>query len=685
MSKLSAEIINCFPDIEEELLIRTLFEMNRYYDTFFKDYFSDYKKTSGNTLDSFQRKMVRNYFYYGNKNVLDELGINKFPEIKYSKEDLKTINDLTLEKLNLPSKNKIIQSIYSRINEINKFDEEKIKADKWLNLRKKNGDFDFISIKINQDFLKKYKNYEEKIYELITYAYDKLENYRYLSIVIEGKLILNKIDITWSLLSKVSIYMENFIQFKDKFFPFKKEKKIEELTEFLQNNNNLGNADYQSIAEEFYSAISTGYAFSDMLVSEDQNTKILIMKKIKLDETPIACPSCLEATGRGNSYPLMFLKSWECQNPNCPERSKSGRGKRFDEYGVYRYFKLVEDNKNNIISRDLYSSWRRDVFESGLDIYEMLFTYYSWDKEKILLINDTYDNKFKGRNIDCIDPDIIKQDLIIKYSELPIVKLLSEVLKNIKKPVKKKKITGNIELIKDDSIKGILSLEPGQIKYAITSPPYYNAREYSQWPTLIAYLIDMELNAKAIYDALSDDGVYLYNVGDIVDQDNVYVASQMSKRRIMLGFYSSLIFQIVGFKLCGNKMWDKGEVESKRNSTVNLTSGYVKYVNCYEHVLVLYKNAKYNKDDNKLYKIKPVYKINSKGENILGHTAPYPEELVELIHSYINDKKYLLDPFLGSGTTGIWARKNNINFIGYEINDKYYELAKGRIEKEEEE
>ena len=148
----------------------------------------------------------------------------------------------------------------------------------------------------------------------------------------------------------------------------------------------------------------------------------------------------------------------------------------------------------------------------------------------------------------------------------------------------------------------------------------------------------------------------------------------------MLGFYSAFIFDVVGYKLCGNKIWDKGEVESKRNSTVNLNSGYVKYVNCYEHVLVFYKRSRMNDNDNKVYKIKPVYKINSKGQNILGHTAPYPSKLVDLIKDYIEDEKYLLDPFLGSGTTGMWAKKNNVNFVGFELNEIHYRLSKERIE-----
>ena len=192
----------------------------------------------------------------------------------------------------------------------------------------------------------------------------------------------------------------------------------------------------------------------------------------------------------------------------------------------------------------------------------------------------------------------------------------------------------------------------------------------------------MMFNAKAIYNSNSDkDFTYLYNVGDIVDNDNVYVTSNMSRRRIMLGFYSALIFKIAGFRLSGNIIWDKGEVESKRNSTVNLVSGYIKYVNCYEHVLIFKKQFEKSENESRVCKIKPVYKINSKGENTLGHTAPYPIELVELIRPYVDRTNYVLDPFLGSGTTGIWCKENDYKFIGFELNDNYFKLAKERIEK----
>lgn len=41
----------------------------------------------------------------------------------------------------------------------------------------------------------------------------------------------------------------------------------------------------------------------------------------------------------------------------------------------------------------------------------------------------------------------------------------------------------------------------------------------------------------------------------------------------------------------------------------------------------------------------------------------------------------ILDPFMGSGTTGVVAKRFNRNFIGIEIDDKYFEIAQKRIER----
>ena len=86
-----------------------------------------------------------------------------------------------------------------------------------------------------------------------------------------------------------------------------------------------------------------------------------------------------------------------------------------------------------------------------------------------------------------------------------------------------------------------------------------------------------------------------------------------------------------------------------------------------------------NNNSKKVAQINPVIKINSKGENTYKHTAPYPLELVELIRPYLIKGTYILDPYLGSGTTLKWCRKNNKNGVGIELNKEYFELCNKNI------
>lgn len=64
------------------------------------------------------------------------------------------------------------------------------------------------------------------------------------------------------------------------------------------------------------------------------------------------------------------------------------------------------------------------------------------------------------------------------------------------------------------------------------------------------------------------------------------------------------------------------------------------------------------------------------------HFAAFPQKLIEpMIKAGCPEGGLVLDPFMGSGTTGIVARKLGRNFIGIELNPKYVELANNRIKK----
>ena len=56
----------------------------------------------------------------------------------------------------------------------------------------------------------------------------------------------------------------------------------------------------------------------------------------------------------------------------------------------------------------------------------------------------------------------------------------------------------------------------------------------------------------------------------------------------------------------------------------------------------------------------------------------------ELIEDNSNENELILDPFMGGGTTGVACINTNRNFIGIELDEEYFEIAKKRIEEVEE-
>ena len=65
------------------------------------------------------------------------------------------------------------------------------------------------------------------------------------------------------------------------------------------------------------------------------------------------------------------------------------------------------------------------------------------------------------------------------------------------------------------------------------------------------------------------------------------------------------------------------------------------------------------------------------------HPTQKPVELMEfLVKSYCPENGLVLDFTMGSGSTGVACRNTNRNFIGIEIDENYYNIAKDRIENE---
>lgn len=87
-------------------------------------------------------------------------------------------------------------------------------------------------------------------------------------------------------------------------------------------------------------------------------------------------------------------------------------------------------------------------------------------------------------------------------------------------------------------------------------------------------------------------------------------------------------------------------------------------------------------------KAKTINNVGSKTvhefDNIIGnklHPTQKPLQLMELyITNSSNIGDVVLDPFMGVGSTGLAALKNDRKFIGFEIDKKYYDIAEKRLE-----
>lgn len=301
-------------------------------------------------------------------------------------------------------------------------------------------------------------------------------------------------------------------------------------------------------------------------------------------------------------------------------------------------------------------------------------------------------------------------------------------------------------VINGDCLNVMRDMSATSVDLIVTSPPYFNAREYSHYASVDAYMSIMENIFLEGYRVLKNHRYLVLNVGDVTCQTE---KAKWSVRKLPLGAMFTVLMERIGFIFIDDYIWDKGEPQTKRHLGNPPYPFYQYPVNCYEHILVFAKHEldktkipcpdcnevltqsnsctgigvqswecknpkcptksehgrgkrfsqrsimmnNYQTDENYIDKefihrwrrdivrINPVIKINSKGENLIGHTAPYPTDIPEMaVRFFSGVTDIVLDPFMGVGTTGIVCRALNRDFIGIELDKKFFEIAKERLE-----
>lgn len=235
----------------------------------------------------------------------------------------------------------------------------------------------------------------------------------------------------------------------------------------------------------------------------------------------------------------------------------------------------------------------------------------------------------------------------------------------------------NFEIFNENCLDTLSRMEDSSVDLVITSPPYnmnlrirngkYCSRQINpptkEFTTKYNGFNDnlpidefYEFHLNVLKELLRVSPIVFYNIQVVTGSKRAFFK--------IIGELNEYLKDII--------VWDKGHAQPARQT---------------ELILVFDKNnaisRKFDKNNFERGTLNDIWLIKrgAKSKELKNHSAIFPEALVEkILINFSNEGDMVYDPFTGSGTTGVVARKLNRKFIGSEILKEYTDLARKRIQ-----
>jgi adenine-specific DNA-methyltransferase len=240
-----------------------------------------------------------------------------------------------------------------------------------------------------------------------------------------------------------------------------------------------------------------------------------------------------------------------------------------------------------------------------------------------------------------------------------------------------------------DCLASLRQLPPAIFNLTITSPPYNIGKEYERALPTEQYLSWCEQWMAEIWRTTKSAGAFWLNLG--------YVSLENRAKALPLPY---LLWNRCPFFLIQEVVWNYGAGVSSRQSLSPRNEKLLWYVKNPEQYTfnldairdpdVKYPNQKKNgklrcntvgKNPSDVWQIAKV----TSGENRspperTAHPAQFPLDLVNrLVLGFSNTGDLVLDPFIGSGTVALACLEQGRRVVGFEINERYCDVAQKRI------
>ena len=251
------------------------------------------------------------------------------------------------------------------------------------------------------------------------------------------------------------------------------------------------------------------------------------------------------------------------------------------------------------------------------------------------------------------------------------------------------------KIINGDSRK-MSELNDKSVQLIVTSPPYWQLKDYGTENQIgfhddyETYINHLNLTWKECFRVLDDGCRLCINIGDQFARSTYY------GRYKIIPIHAEIIkfCEMIGFDFMRQIIWQKTTTmntsggASIMGSFPNPRNGIVKLD--FEYILLFKKqgagpkptkeqkeNSKMTTEEWNTYFNGHWYFTGAKQDK---HLAMFPEELPHrLIKMFSFPEETVLDPFMGSGTTALAAKKLGRNSIGYEINPDFIPIIKNKI------
>ncbi len=248
-------------------------------------------------------------------------------------------------------------------------------------------------------------------------------------------------------------------------------------------------------------------------------------------------------------------------------------------------------------------------------------------------------------------------------------------------------------VIHNDALSALQSFQDNTIHLTVTSPPYFNARDYVTYTSLDHYFDTMRGIFQEVLRVTKESRMCAVNISPVLVPRE---SRSKQSYRLPLPFTFVEMMTKMGWEFLEDIIWVKPS-----GASANRNGGFYRHRKpvaykpniITEYIFVFKKPAPFLIDkvlrsidqetlNNSLvadgYERTNVWTMNP--ETRSKHPAPYPLELPEkLIRYYSYVGETVLDPFAGSGTTGVAAKMLNRNHIMIEQDETYVKMIKQRL------